>query len=97
MSMTISIDDDLKREFSSVCKEMGMNASTAFAIYAKAVVRERRIPFDVTADSQDTHMQRVYEAGVNEGLWEGYRDFQEGDYLTREEFERLRGQMEGAA
>jgi antitoxin component of RelBE/YafQ-DinJ toxin-antitoxin module len=33
MPMTISIDDDLKREFTAVCKEIGLPPSTAFGIF----------------------------------------------------------------
>ena len=51
MPMTISIDDDLKKDFSNVCKEIGLQPSTAFAIFAKTVVRERAIPFTLSADS----------------------------------------------
>ena len=34
-----------------VYKEFGMNASTAFNIFARAVVRERKIPFEISAQS----------------------------------------------
>lgn len=95
--MTVSIDDELKRELSSVCKDMGTAPSTAFSVYAKAVVRERRIPFEVSADLSDVRSRRVYEAGVNEGLWQSYREFQAGDYSTREDYERARNRAEGTA
>ena len=44
------MDDDLKRDMEKTCREMGMSMTTAFIIFAKKVTRERRIPFEVTAD-----------------------------------------------
>ena len=32
------------------CSEMGISMSTAFKIFAKKVGREKRIPFEITAD-----------------------------------------------
>jgi antitoxin component of RelBE/YafQ-DinJ toxin-antitoxin module len=40
MAMTISIEDDLKRDFTEVCREIGLPLSTAIGIFARAVVRE---------------------------------------------------------
>lgn len=47
----LSIDDDVKREAEQVCEDMGMSMSTAVNIYLKRLGRERRIPFEVMAES----------------------------------------------
>ena len=47
----LSIDDDVKREAEQVCEDMGMSMSTAVNIYLKRLSRERRIPFEVMAES----------------------------------------------
>ena len=44
------MDETLKKNMEDVCKEMGMSITTAFTIFASKVARERRIPFEVTAD-----------------------------------------------
>jgi len=44
------MDVDLKKEMEQTCKDMGMSMTTAFTIFATKVSKERRIPFDVTAD-----------------------------------------------
>lgn len=44
------MDEDLKKSMEKVCAEMGLSMTTAFTIFAKKVSRERRIPFEVTAD-----------------------------------------------
>ena len=85
MPMTISIDEDLKRDFTEVCKEIGLPPSTAIGIFAKAVVRERAIPFELSAISSQQRMALAYDLAVVEGVNRGLHDFQEGDFLTREE------------
>ena len=44
------MDENLKKGMEQTCREMGMSMTTAFIIFAKKVTRERRIPFEVTAD-----------------------------------------------
>ena len=60
------IDDELKKGMEQVCKEMGMSVTTAFTIFATKVSKERRIPFDVTADPDpfysDANMNRLRKA-----------------------------------
>ena len=47
MNINIRIDRDLKNQFEESCANVGMSMSTAFTIFAKKVVREQRIPFEV--------------------------------------------------
>ena len=44
------MDEDLKRDMEETCRDLGMNMTTAFTIFAKKVIREKRIPFDVSVD-----------------------------------------------
>lgn len=44
------MDSDLKKSMESICKEMGLSMTTAFTMFATKVCRERRIPFEVSAD-----------------------------------------------
>jgi addiction module RelB/DinJ family antitoxin len=46
------MDDELKRQFDALCADFGMNATTAFNIFARAVVREKRIPFEIQASDE---------------------------------------------
>ncbi len=52
-TFSVRMDEDLKRQFDELCREFGMNATTAFNVFARAVVRERKIPFDISAQSKD--------------------------------------------
>ena len=93
MPMTISIDDELKRDFTEVCKEIGLPPSTAIGIFAKAVVRERAIPFTLSAISSAERAASRYDRAVAQGLARAQREFDTGDVLTREESKALRAQM----
>ena len=48
-TINLRMDADLKRDLEAICKEMGMNLTTAFTIFAKKVTHERRIPFEISA------------------------------------------------
>ena len=45
-------DRNLKKKFDSLCEDFGLSASSAFNIFMKTVVRERRIPFSIRASSE---------------------------------------------
>lgn len=44
------MDEELKKNMEAACADMGLSVTAAFTIFAKTVARERRIPFEVTAD-----------------------------------------------
>lgn len=60
-AFTIRMDKDVKRRFDELCKDFGMSANTAFNIFARAVIRQERIPFDVESERQ-AQLQRAWEA-----------------------------------
>ena len=48
-TVSLRFEDSMKRELDEMCSEMGMNLTTFFMVYAKRALRDRRIPFDITA------------------------------------------------
>lgn len=50
-TFSVRMDETLKKQFDNLCSEFGMNATTAFNVFARAVVRERKIPFEIQASS----------------------------------------------
>lgn len=48
-TFSVCMNDKLKREFDTLCADFGMNATTAINVFAKAVVCERKIPFEIVA------------------------------------------------
>lgn len=48
-TFSVRMEDGLKKEFDNLCSDFGMSMSTAITVFAKAVVRERKIPFEISA------------------------------------------------
>lgn len=63
-SITIRMDEGLKRQAEQLFDEMGMNITTAFTIFTKAAVREGRIPFEIKVDPffSEKNMARLERA-----------------------------------
>lgn len=61
------IDEDVKRKMEAACKEMGLSLSTAFNIFAVKVGNERRIPFEVAADTfySESNIKVLEERAAN--------------------------------
>ncbi|MDR3166790.1 MAG: type II toxin-antitoxin system RelB/DinJ family antitoxin [Treponema sp.] len=61
--VNIRIDDTLKEEADSLFEELGMNMSTAFTIFIRQALRQRGIPFAITAETDPYH-NPVNEKGL---------------------------------
>lgn len=61
-TVTIRVDEKLKKSFDSLCDQFGFSNTAAFTIFMKAVVRERRIPFEIKVDSDDQIRERAVRA-----------------------------------
>ena len=48
-TFSVRMDESLKNEFDSLCEDFGMSMTTAINVFARAVVRERKIPFEIAA------------------------------------------------
>lgn len=49
-TLNVRMDEDLKSRFDAFCAAVGMNASVAVNLFVKTVVREQRIPFEISTD-----------------------------------------------
>ena len=54
VSFSIQMDENLKEQFEQVCADLSMSVSMAITIFARMVVRERKIPFEITASLAST-------------------------------------------
>lgn len=71
VNVNIRMDENLKKQFENILDNLGMNVTTGFNIFAKAVVRESGIPFELKADPfysevNQAHLRKVitdFEAG----------------------------------
>lgn len=46
-NISIRVDKSLKEKFCDLCEEFGLTTTSAIQIFMKAVVRERKIPFEI--------------------------------------------------
>lgn len=51
-TVSLRIDEKMKKELDAMCDEMGMNITTFFMIYAKRALRDRKIPFEIVAPKE---------------------------------------------
>lgn len=49
-NINIRMDENLKKQFDAFCTDMGMTMTTAINIFVKKVVREYRIPFEISGE-----------------------------------------------
>lgn len=70
-NVNIRMDEDLKKQFDEFCSDIGMTMTTAICVFAKKVVKEQRIPFEITADP-------FYSAANMKRLEKAIEDAEEG-------------------
>ena len=79
-NVNIRMDETTKRQFDAFCSEVGLSVSAAFNLFAKTVVRERRIPFEITTEvpNADTvmAMNEYYEMLEHPERYKRYTSFQ---------------------
>ncbi len=61
-TISIRVDSSLKKQFDSLCEIFGLSTTAAFNIFMKAVVREKKIPFEIKADSEEVRRERALAA-----------------------------------
>ena len=61
-TISIRVDQALKQSFDVLCKDFGLSTAAAINIFMKAVVRERRIPFEIRSESEAQQRQKALEA-----------------------------------
>lgn len=50
-TLTARVDQKDKADFDAFCSNVGLNTSTAINLFVKAVLREKRIPFEIAQAS----------------------------------------------
>ncbi len=49
-TVSFRMDDVLKRQTEAILEELGLNMTTAMTMFAKTIVREQRLPLDLSID-----------------------------------------------
>ena len=70
--MNIRIDSDLKKNMEAIFSELGLTTSAAFTIFAKAVVRNEGIPFELTLRPNVETLQAMDDALYGRNLSKAY-------------------------
>lgn len=52
-NISIRVDKTIKDRFCSLCDAFGLTTTSAFNLFMKAVIRERKIPFEISADEKE--------------------------------------------
>lgn len=82
--ISLRVDDDVKINAERTFDEIGLSMSSAINIFLKTVVRENRIPFELSADPfYDKENIRELERRVNE-LKSGKSTLKEHDLIEVE-------------
>lgn len=88
-TVSLRFEDGMKRELDEMCSEMGMNLTTFFMVYAKRALRDRRIPFDITAP-----IDPFYSKSNMNQIERAVAQVEDGKIVTKtlEELEALAGE-----
>lgn len=77
VNVNFKLDSDVKKSMELACADMGLSMSAAFTIFAKKVGRERRIPFEVSADPFYSESNMFYLESIMQDVHEGKARFAE--------------------
>ena len=86
-SITIRMDEHLKRQAETIFDDMGLNMTTAITVFAKAVVRQGKIPFEIAADPFWSESNQAY-------LRKAVADLNAGKGLVEKTMEELKAMEE---
>jgi len=91
-AFSVRMDENLKKQFEGLCSDFGMNVTTAFTIFAKAVVRERKIPFEISQlPKRPKSLEEMSKEELHAKLQEGLDSIEAGTGRpAREVFDDLR-------
>lgn len=62
-AFTVRMDSDTKKRFDELCKDFGMSANTAFNVFARTVVKQERIPFEVESQKEIEQREAARKLG----------------------------------
>jgi len=60
-NLTIRIDKELKEQAEHLFFELGMNMTTAFTIFLRQAVRQKKIPFEITLNVPNAETMAAIE------------------------------------
>jgi len=80
-TINVRMDEDVKRGLEKFCFDVGLNVSVAVNMFAKTVVREQRLPFEVALPKYNektlTAMQEAVDIASGKIQAKGYQSLVE--------------------
>ena len=80
-SVNIRMDEATKKAFDMFCNEIGISVSSAFNMFAKTVIREHRIPFELKTDIPNAEtiaaIKEVEDMKAHPEKYKKYNSFEE--------------------
>lgn len=83
-NMTISVNDNIKRDFTRFCDDVGLTASAVLNVCMVTIARERRIPFTIQAPLHTADDIAALESDIAISR----REFEEGKGIPLDEVSR---------
>ena len=77
-TVTIRVDEDIKRRFEEFCIDVGLNMSVAVNMFIRAALRERKIPFQIESPAPSFGLTLLKEMRAQA---------EEGGFIPDEEIE----------
>lgn len=75
-TFSVRMDENLKIEFETWCNYFGMNMTTAINIFARVVVQEQKMPFEISATNlfSKDNATKMFNAARNQAIRNGVAD-----------------------
>lgn len=83
--VSFRIDEDIKRSAERALDDMGLTMSAAITVFLKKVGREKRIPFEISADPFYSESNMQYLNKIISGIEDGTRTLTEHDLIEVDE------------
>jgi DNA-damage-inducible protein J len=63
-NINIRIDETLKNQAENLFSELGINMTTAFNIFVRQAVRQRKIPFEISGEKLASTKEKDFMEGI---------------------------------
>lgn len=84
VQISVRVDDAVKRGAEETFNEIGMSMNTAITVFLKACAREKRIPFELTADPFYSKANQQYLERMMQDIRSGNAHFAEHDLIEED-------------
>lgn len=60
-NISIRIDESIKKQFDSLCNELGLSMSSLINVFIKKAIREQGVPFSVSINDYNEETRKTIE------------------------------------